>query len=352
MTVTTSITRFSAAAVLGMLGSAACSVVQGDGASTSSTEALSGTCTFSVTANSYDGPEYWGTITIKNDGPSEATGYAVAFDVPSGAHCTNDAVPSGAKLSPLSGSGSSAATKSNHCVFTWATAKLAAGASTTFNYSTDSTSFTKATSVEVSSSSCGASPPPDAGAKVDSGKDTGVPDAETDTGTTAKPDGGAGLFADCSLDKGCIADCSPPANDPIATGNAAYDLYDGCILAGMQVAGMTEPWMGQLLKSQAYNESGITPLVTTNDNTCGGQNCGIWAISAGSVSGDDPPGPCGSSAKDPFTGQVDYSHSYGLFQDTPACEGTFLQPTLPAGYSCTPTTEANNIKFGSSVTFY
>ena len=47
--------------------------------------------------------------------------------------------------------------------------------------------------------------------------------------------------------------------------------------------------------------------------------------------GRQPPGPCGSSSKDPFTGQVDYSHSYGLFQDTPACEGTFLQPTLPAG---------------------
>jgi hypothetical protein len=120
----------------------------------------------------------------------------------------------------------------------------------------------------------------------------------------------------------------------------------------MQVAGMTEPWQGQLLKAQAYNESGISPVVTTDDSTCGGQNCGIWAISAGSVSGDSPPGPCGSSAKDAFTGQVDYSHSYGLFQDTPACEGTFLQKTLPSGYTCTPTTEADNIPFGPDITFY
>ena len=115
---------------------------------------------------------------------------------------------------------------------------------------------------------------------------------------------------------------------------------------------MTEPWMGQLLKSQAYNESGITPSISTNDGTCGGQNCGIWAISAGTVSGDSPPGPCGSSSTDPATGQVDYSHSYGLFQDTPACEGTFLLPTLPSGYSCTATTKADNIPFKSSITFY
>jgi hypothetical protein len=180
----------------------------------------------------------------------------------------------------------------------------------------------------------------------------GAPDAATDGGTVPSSDGGAGLFANCSLAGGCLADCSPPASDPIATGNAAYDLYDGCFLAGMQVAGMTESWQGQLLKSQAYNESGITPVITTNDDTCGGQNCGIWAISAGTVSGDDPPGPCGSSSKDPFTGQVDYSHSYGLFQDTPACEGTFLQKTLPSGYTCTATTEANNIPFGTSITFY
>jgi hypothetical protein len=120
----------------------------------------------------------------------------------------------------------------------------------------------------------------------------------------------------------------------------------------MQVAGMTEPWQGQILKAQAYNESGISPVITTNDGTCGGQNCGIWAISAGSVSGDSPPGPCGSSSKDPFTGQVDYSHSYGLFQDTPACEGTFLLDALPSGHTCTPTTQADNVPFDKSITFY
>jgi hypothetical protein len=139
--------------------------------------------------------------------------------------------------------------------------------------------------------------------------------------------------------------------DPLATGNRDYDLYDGCYLAGMAVAGMTV-WQGRLLKSQSYNESGITPVITTNDNTCGGQNCGPWAISAGSVSGDSPPGPCGSSATDPHTHEIDYSHSYGLFQSTPACEGTFIQPSLPSGYTCTGTTKANNIPFGTNITFY
>jgi hypothetical protein len=164
-------------------------------------------------------------------------------------------------------------------------------------------------------------------------------------------DGGGGLFENCSLDGGCLADCTAPANDPIATGHAQYDLYDGCFLAGMQLAGMTQPWQGQLLKSQAYNESGLAPVITTGD-TCGPQNCGIWAISAGSIQGEIPPGPCGSSATDPFTGQVDYSHAYGLFQEFPACDGTFVRSSLPSGYTCTGTSTADNIPFDGGVTFY
>jgi hypothetical protein len=198
------------------------------------------------------------------------------------------------------------------------------------------------------------------GSAMGGGSTTGGGTAATGGGSSAtgggSPAGGgatdAGLFAHCSLDGGCVADCSPPANDPIATGNADYDLYDGCILAALQIAGLTQPWQGQLLKAQAMNESSITPVITTNDNMCGGQNCGIWAISAGASSGDSPPGPCGSSAVDPKTSQVDYSHSYGIFQSTPACEGTFVLPSLPQGYTCTPTGTADNIPFGSSVTFY
>jgi hypothetical protein len=114
----------------------------------------------------------------------------------------------------------------------------------------------------------------------------------------------------------------------------------------MEIAGLTETWMGQLLKAQAMNESGITPSIApSSSGPCGGQNCGPWAISAGSVSGDSPPGPCGSSSTDPATGMVDYSHSYGLFQSTPACEGTFLTAQLPPGVTCTGTTKADDIPF-------
>jgi hypothetical protein len=173
-------------------------------------------------------------------------------------------------------------------------------------------------------------------------------------GTNALDVDSGDLFASCTLAGGCVADCSSPAKDPpIATGQSNLDLYDGCLLAGMQLANMTEAWQGKLLKAQAYNESGITPLVTTNDNTCVGQNCGIWAISAGLISGDSPPGPCGSFATDKFTGQVDYSHSYGLFQSTPACDGVFaLTKTLPQGATCTGTTTENNVPFSSSIGFY
>jgi hypothetical protein len=148
---------------------------------------------------------------------------------------------------------------------------------------------------------------------------------------------------------GCIADCSPPANDPLASANPSkYDIYDGCIIAGLEVAGFAStsvPWIGGFLKGEALDEAGSITSVVTTSNMCGGQNCGMIAISEGTISGDNAPGPCGSNAVDPFTMQVDMSHSYGLFQDTPACEGTFIMPALPPGYTCTPT---GNIGYGGS----
>jgi len=106
---------------------------------------------FSVTTNTYNGAEWWGTIKFKNNGPAVSSNYKVEFDVPSGVHCTNDYVPPGAVLSPLNGTGSSARTVSNHCVFTWTNASpLAVGSSKQFNYSTDSQKFSKANNVKVS----------------------------------------------------------------------------------------------------------------------------------------------------------------------------------------------------------
>jgi hypothetical protein len=203
-----------------------------------------------------------------------------------------------------------------------------------------------------SPSDAGASTSSSSGSSSGSGASGSSSSGSSGSGSGSLPPSDGGIFDHCSLDGGCLAECTPPANDPIGTGNADYDLYDGCILAAMQIAGLTETWQGQLLKAQAMNESGITPVITTNDNMCGGQNCGIWAISAGRSSSDSPPGPCGSSMTDPATNQVDYSHSYGIFQSTPACEGTFLPPTLPAGYKCTPTGTVDNIPFGADVTFY
>jgi hypothetical protein len=113
------------------------------------------TCdTFAITKNSYDGPEWWGTLTFKNGGPYNSYNYKVEFDVPQGSHCTNDAVPSGATLSPLTGTGSSAHTTSNHCVFSWSNASpIAPGGSKTFNYSTDTQNFKSASNVQASDSS-------------------------------------------------------------------------------------------------------------------------------------------------------------------------------------------------------
>ncbi len=117
--------------------------------------ALTSSCSFTVTKNVYDGSQWWGTISFENNGPSSSSNYQVEFDVPAGAHCTADAVPSGATLSPLAGTTSPDQTVSNHCIFAWTNASpLAAGATTTFNYSTDSQSFSSANNVDVSDSAC------------------------------------------------------------------------------------------------------------------------------------------------------------------------------------------------------
>jgi chitinase len=156
-------TNFSAASGVAV-STSACTTGSGSPAPVSSPGgSTSGPCSLSVTANSYDGPNYWGTMTLQNNGPAAATGYAVQFSVPIGDHCTNDTVPSGATLSPLTGSGTSATTSSNVCTFTWPSGTLDSGASVTFNYSTDNTDFSAASNVTVSAASCGSAPPPPGG---------------------------------------------------------------------------------------------------------------------------------------------------------------------------------------------
>lgn len=106
---------------------------------------------FTVTKNVYNGSQWWGTIAFRNEGPQPSGNHKVEFDVPSGVHCTNDYVPPGAVLSPLNGTGRSARTVSNHCVFTWTNAPpLNVGATKWFNYSTDSQRFSAAKNVKVS----------------------------------------------------------------------------------------------------------------------------------------------------------------------------------------------------------
>ena len=113
--------------------------------------------TFTVTKNVYDGDDWWGTITFRNNGPVATANFQVEFDIPSGKHCTADYVPPGATLSPLTGSGSSARTVSNHCVFTWTnTTTLQPGQSKTFNYSTDTQNFNSASNVRIKDQAVGA----------------------------------------------------------------------------------------------------------------------------------------------------------------------------------------------------
>ena len=166
-------------------------------------------------------------------------------------------------------------------------------------------------------------------------------------------------MAGCTIDGGCPGNINcayaNKADDPIATsGDPSHDdIYDACIVDALKLAGFPDAYVAQLLKGQAKQEGGAIAPSSSNgqeSDECGGQNCGMWAISAGSISGDDQSkgGVCGVNKTDPLTGKIDTSHSYGLFQDTPGCEGTFLIPTLPSGYTCTGTGTADIIPWSTT----
>ena len=64
-------------------------------------------------------------------------------------------------------------------------------------------------------------------------------------------------------------------------------MYDARLVGALTSAGFPDPWVGQLLKGQALQEAGSIAPSSSNgkgSDECGGQNCGMWAISAGADS--------------------------------------------------------------------
>jgi hypothetical protein len=117
-------------------------------------------CSFSVTKNVYDGPNWWGTITVKNTSATAVTGLSLSFDLPTGVRC--DYAPSGWSYKQ---SGTT-------CTYTKASGTLAAGASISLNYSTTSTAFKAAANVKVTGSSCTSTGGTASGGSTDAGAAT------------------------------------------------------------------------------------------------------------------------------------------------------------------------------------
>jgi N-acyl-D-amino-acid deacylase len=192
-------------------------------------------CSFSVLSNGYDGPEYWGTASVTNEGPSTSSNYSVAFDVPTGAHCTNDFLPPGATLGPLNGTGTNATTLGNHCVYTWTNGPpLGPGASLTFNYSADTTvSFTATQSTVVSDSVCALAPPSCALA-VTKNSYAGSQYWGTVTVTNAGPASASSYSVAFDIPAGahCTNDSLPPGAtlSPLnGTGSSARTVSNHCV---------------------------------------------------------------------------------------------------------------------------
>lgn len=124
-------------------------------------------CSYTLTTNTYDGPDYWGTIIFKNTGTSPMTSPRIAFNVPSGVTCDHDEP------------GWSHTQSGTTCTYS-RTSSLTVGvnASYTFYYSTNSNVSFTATNVQISDPSCGTG-----GTDAGTGSDGGT--GGTDGGLTA-----------------------------------------------------------------------------------------------------------------------------------------------------------------------
>ncbi|PTL80827.1 chitosanase [Vitiosangium sp. GDMCC 1.1324] len=101
-------------------------------------------CSYTITTNTYVGSDYWGTITFKNTGASAMTSPTIAFNVPSGVTCDYDETGWKHTQSGVT------------CTYSRTSSlTVAANASYTFNYSTNSSTSFTATNVQISDPSCG-----------------------------------------------------------------------------------------------------------------------------------------------------------------------------------------------------
>jgi hypothetical protein len=116
---------------------------------------------FTLNSGTYNGSQWWGTITFTNTGTSPSNNFKVEFDVPSGKWCTAEpsAVPPGATLTPLVGSNPQH-TPTNHCTFTWFNYSdpIMPTESFTFNYSANTQQNTAPASITITDTVCSCTP--------------------------------------------------------------------------------------------------------------------------------------------------------------------------------------------------
>jgi hypothetical protein len=110
-----------------------------------------GTCSISVTKNSYD-TTYDGYITYKNTGTGAETNPVVKFTIPSGATLDHTGCALGNQTAP--GCSAVSCSQSGTTVTYSFTGSLAAAASIALYYSTDKSSEAAATSITVTASAC------------------------------------------------------------------------------------------------------------------------------------------------------------------------------------------------------
>ncbi|MCP3103560.1 chitosanase [Myxococcus sp. K15C18031901] len=105
-------------------------------------------CSYTVTTNTYDGPDYWGTLVFKNTGTSAMTSPTISFGVPGGVTCDHDEP------------GWTHTQTGSTCVYSRTSGlTVAVNASYTFYYSTNSNTSWTAGNVGITDPSCGGTTP-------------------------------------------------------------------------------------------------------------------------------------------------------------------------------------------------
>ena len=184
-----------------------------------------GSCDYTIVENAYDGPNWWGTITLRNDGDTAWDPVRVAFDVPTGVRCD------------YAETGWTYAQAGDTCTYERAGTGVAPGSTVVLHYSATSQAFSAATNVAFVGEGCTDGGPDDGGDDDDGDDDDddGGPDDDAPAGAYLSAPYHTYYWLTFENDFGGAADTGLPGPSGATIANVRKGFADTVCLEGSGV---------------------------------------------------------------------------------------------------------------------